>query len=93
VGGAGERRADLVTAGVVEDGGDVRVRADDPDLAAPDAEGFGEVAVGIDLGEADDADRAGRGCRGRPRRVEIRARVHQQQEPVARDLAEAARGA
>jgi hypothetical protein len=88
VGGAGERRADLVVSGVPEHGSDVRVRADDPDLARVGT----ERAVGVDLVEAEHLDRAGQGGGGRPCGIGIRARCHQQQEPVSRDLPESPRG-
>jgi hypothetical protein len=88
VGGAGERRADLVVSGVVEYSGDVRVRADDPDLVRTGAEGAREV----ELVEAEDPDRAGHGRGGRPRRIDVRAGRHEQQEPVPRDLAESSWG-
>jgi hypothetical protein len=67
VGGAGERRADLVVGGVLEDGGDVRVRADDPDFVRVGA----ERACEVDLVEADDPNRAGHGGSRVPGRRDV----------------------
>jgi len=88
VDGAGERRADLVVSGVVEDGGDVRVRADDPDLVGVGAEGARERAVRVDLVEAEDPDRAGNGGGRRADRCGVGPAAGEQQESVPRDLAE-----
>jgi hypothetical protein len=88
VGGAGEGRADLVVGGVVEDGRDVRVRADDPDLVRPGAEGVGDAG----LVETEHPHRPGHGggrvpgCRG------VGPAAGEQQEPVPRDLPEPPRG-
>jgi hypothetical protein len=88
VGGAGERRADLVMGGVPEDRRDVRIRSDDPDLVRVGTERAREV----DLVEADDPDRAGRGGGRLPRGRDVGPAAGEQQEPVACDLAEPPRG-
>jgi hypothetical protein len=84
--------------GVAEDGGDVRVRADDPDLVRLGAEGARERAVRVDLveaeaeAEAEDPDRAGNGGGRRTDRSGVGPVAGEQQESVPRDLAEPVRG-
>lgn len=87
MGGAGERRADLVTSGVAEDGGDVGVRADDPDLVRVGA----QRAVGVDLVEAEDLDRSGHRGGGAPDRLDVGLAAGEQEEPVPRELPESPR--
>jgi hypothetical protein len=70
VGGAGERRADLVLSGVPEDSGDVRVRADDPDLVRVGAQGSFGVEAEAEA-EAEDLDRTGHGGGRRPDRCDV----------------------
>lgn len=70
--------------GVPEDGGDVRIRADDPDLVRVGAEGAREAG----LVEAEHLDRAGCGGGRGLDRCAVGATPGEQQESVPRDLAE-----
>jgi hypothetical protein len=70
--------------GVPEDGGDVRVRADDPDLVRTGAECVREA----DLVDADDQNRAGHGGSRFPGRRDVGPAAGEQQESVPGDLPE-----